>query len=248
MSFLSWIDDSDLQREVGSLLSKARSAQTTATKVFGRNVIDPFAAMFEISGFGVSYETWFESETTRQAQKTLQNHIGDFHQNILGCSRHGAVSEWTNMRVGGIIDLVSETTKSIAEIKNKFNTISGGKLADLYNSLERLVSPKASIYKQYTAYYVVIIPQKGKRYNKPFTPSDKDKGEKCPVNEQIREIDGASFYSLVTGCESALEDLYDVLPEVISICSGDNILLQNKETLKNFFNKAFRGSVSPQSF
>lgn len=99
-----------------------------------------------MSGFGIDYDTWLKSETTRQAQKTLQNHIGDFHQNILGYSKG-----WTNMKVGNVIDLASEENKAIAEIKNKYNTISGGKLSDLYNSLDKLVSPKSSIYKGYTA-------------------------------------------------------------------------------------------------
>ena len=206
-----------------------------ATGEFGKNVIDPFAALFEMSGFEIDYDTWLKSETTRQAQKTLQNHIGDFHQNILGYSKG-----WTNMKVGNVIDLVSENNKAIAEIKNKYNTISGGKLSDLYYSLDKLVSPKSSIYKGYTAYYVAVIPKKGERFNKPFTPSDKDKGEKCPVNEHIREIDGASFYSLVTGSESALEDLFDVLPEVIMVCSEGKYQIKDKKKLKGFFNSAYK--------
>lgn len=48
------------------------------------------------------------NETTRQAQKTLQNHIGDFHQNILG-----SVDGWINLKVGSIIDLISEDLPAI---------------------------------------------------------------------------------------------------------------------------------------
>ena len=187
-----------------------------------------------MAGFEIDYDTWLKSETTRQAQKTLQNHIGDFHQNILGYSK-----DWTNKGVGNIIDLLSEKNKAIAEIKNKYNTISGGKLSDLYYSLDKQISPKSSIYKGYTAYYVAVIPKKDKRYNKPFAPSDKDKGEKCPLNEHIREIDGASFYSLVTGSESALEDLFDSLPEVIKTFSEGKYQVKDTVKLKEFFNLAF---------
>ena len=49
----------------------------------------------------------------------------------------------------------------------------------------------------------------------PFTPSDKEKGELCTLNELIRVIDGASFYELVTGREHALKELHVVLPSVI---------------------------------
>lgn len=234
MPFLSWIDDTDLKKEVCLVLNRAKDAQVAAIEQFGKNVIDPFAAIFEMSGFNIDYDTWLKSETTRQAQKTLQNHIGDFHQNILGYA-----TGWTNMKVGNVIDLLSESKKIIAEVKNKYNTISGGKLSDLYNTIDGLISPKTSIYKGYSAYYVAIIPKKPERFDKPFTPSDKEKGEKCPVNEHIREIDGASFYSLVTGSDSALEDLFDVLPQVIYECSKGKYLIVDKSKLKDFFNLAF---------
>jgi hypothetical protein len=235
MSWLSWIDDKNLANEVSHLLMKANDAQNIASSEFGKNVIDPFAAIFEMSGFDLDFETWLKSEMSRQAQKTLQNHIGDFHQNILGYT-----IGWTNMKVGNVIDLSSEKIKIVAEIKNKHNTISGGKLSDLYYSLHNLVSPKSSIYKGYTAYYVAIIPKRPMRYNKPFTPSDKDKGEKCPYNESIREIDGASFYSLVTGSETALEDLFNVLPEVVKYCTLGRFELKEKQKLSEFFNKAYK--------
>ncbi len=235
MPFLNWISDTELKNEVSQLLSIAKEAQKAAVNEFGKNVIDPFAAIFEMSGFEIDYNTWLKSETTRQAQKTLQNHIGDFHQNILGYSK-----DWTNKGVGNIIDLLSEKNKTIAEIKNKYNTISGGKLSDLYYSLDKQVSPKSSIYKGYTAYYVAIIPKKGGRYNNPFIPSDKDKGEKCPINEHIREIDGASFYSLVTGSDDALEQLFDILPEVIKVCSSGKYIIKDKLKLKEYFNLAYK--------
>jgi hypothetical protein len=234
MSKLEWIDDSNLYHEVGHLIEIAKNAKNRAEKKFGGNVIDPFSALFEISGFEIDFKTWFDSETTRQAQKSLQNHIGNFHQNILG-----HVDGWENLKTGSVIDLISNENKMLAEVKNKYNTISGGKLSDLYYSLDRLVSPKSSIYKGYTAYYVAIIPKSPARFDKPFTPSDRNKGSKCPSNECIREIDGASFYGLVTGYESALEDLFDILPEVIHECSKGEYNVNNKEQLKQFFSAAF---------
>ena len=235
MSYLSWIRDEDLKKEVDTLLSVAKNAQLKATNKFGKNVIDPFAAMFEISGFELDYETWMKSETTRQAQKTLQNYIGEFHQSILGYS-----NGWDNLKTGKVIDLMSEDKKIIAEVKNKYNTISGGKLSDLYYSLDNLVSPKSSIYKGYIAYYVAIIPKKGLRYNRPFTPSNKAIGSKCPTNNYIREIDGASFYSIVTGIDNALEELFEVLPEVIKVCSFGKYQVENKAVLREFFNLAYK--------
>jgi len=235
MPWLKWIEDEALRIEVSKLLKFAQKAKYTAETKFGKNVIDPFAALFEISGFGINYDTWVISETSRQAQKTLQNHVGEFHQNILGYSKG-----WTNKMTGSVIDLASEERKIIAEVKNKYSTISGGKLADLYISLDELVSPKASIYKGYLAYYVAIIPKKPERFDRPFTPSNKGKGAKCPLNVNIREIDGASFYDLVTGQRNSLEQLFNVLPDVIAKCSDSKMAVVDKRKLQIFFNSAYK--------
>ncbi len=232
MPYLDWIDDSKLEDAVGKLHQETSRAGKNAGKALSKNVIDPFAAYFEMEGFGIGYETWLKNEAARQAQKTMQNHLGDFHQNILG-----SVKEWDNLNKGREVDLESKSHKIIAEIKNKYNTVSGGKLSDFYYSLNNLVSPKSSIYKGYTAYFVAIIPKKPVRYNKTFKPSDKSKGEKCPANELIRETDGASFYELVTKESKALEQLFDVLPKVVSVIVGKKV--NSPIELKKFFIAAF---------
>lgn len=232
MSKLNWITDHDLSSAVQNILLIAKNAKMESTKNFGKNVVDPFSAIFEMAGFGMSYNEWVINEEARQAQKTLQNFIGEFHQIILG-----SCTGWTDLKVGNIIDLYSAENKIIAEVKNKFNTVSGGKLAELYWSLETAVMNKTSIYKNYTAYYVSIIPKKSGRYNKPFTPSDKEKGQKCPENILVREIDGASFYTLVTGEVDALENLFDVLPEVIF--ELNSITPLESDNIKKLFKLAY---------
>lgn len=236
MSYLKWIDDDKLKMCVTHLLTKA--AEAKANTNIGRNVIDPFSAIFEIAGFKHDYKSWLTSEISRQAQKALQNHIGDFHQNILGHSR-----DWENKKTGNVIDLVSNKNKIIAEVKNKHNTVTKGKLAELYKTLHGQVMPKSSIYKNFTAYYVVILPQKPKRYNIEFTPSDKEIGAKCESNKLIREIDGASFYALVTGHNNALDELFKVLPQVISDCSNGEYTVKEIDRLQAFFDLAFGKSV-----
>lgn len=232
MPYLDWIDDDKLITSVNHLLLKATKAKANTN--IERNVIDPFSSIFEIAGFEHDYETWLTSEISRQAQKTLQNHIGDFHQKILGYSK-----DWENKEKGNVIDLVSEKNKIIAEIKNKHNTISGGKLAELYKTLHDLVMPKSSIYKKFTAYYVVILPKNPKRFNIEFVPSNKEIGAKCEKNKLIREIDGASFYALVTGRENALYELFKVLPKVISDCSKGKYTVTEIDRVQSLFDLAF---------
>ncbi len=234
MPYLSWISDDDLKRCVQSVLDKALDAKRLAQDKFDRNVIDPFTTMFEIAGFGIDHNTWKESEQIRQAQKSLTNQIGMFHQNILGC-----VADWKDLSVGGVIDLQCEKKKVIAEVKNKHNTISGGKLKDLYFELQSLVEPKTSIYKGYTSYYVSIIPKNTIKFNTEFTPSNKETGTKCPGNSHIRKIDGASFYELVTGDKNALFDLFNILPQVIKDCSDKIIEVGDFGSILEYFTAAW---------
>jgi hypothetical protein len=234
MAYLSWISDDSLINSLKHLLDKAQQANTKSTKDFGKNVIDPFSAFFQMSGFNMNHETWYLSETSRQAQKTLQNHVGEFHQNVLG-----SVLGWQNMGVGSVIDLVNTEQKIIAELKNKYNTLSGSQLAPMYKSLESLVTPKSSIYYGFLAYYVMIIPKKALRVDKVFIPSNREKGAKESSNSNIRQIDGASFYALVTGSESALADLFDVLPEVLIKELETEISVKDMQILKAYFNDAF---------
>jgi hypothetical protein len=235
MSILKWISDKDYEAAVFSLLEIASDAKKNATKDFNKNVIDPFSAMFEIAGFEFDHKAWLINETARQAQKTLNTHIGSFHQTILGHCK-----SWDNLKVGNVIDLVCSDKKIIAEVKNKHNTVTKGQLAGLYYSLDDLVSRKTSIYRGYTAYYVTIVPKKAIRFDKEFTPSDKESGKRCATNSKIREIDGASFYSIVTGEKNALENLFDTLPLLIEKCSKGKYKIKDAEQLKALFSLAFQ--------
>ncbi len=234
MAYLSWIKDKDLIEAVYQLLQIAKNAQIQAETKFNKNVIDPFSAMFQIAGFGIDYKIWLISEQTRQSQKTLQNHIGNFHQIVLG-----NINGWGNLKTGNIMDLLSTEKKILAEIKNKHNTVKGSDQAGLYKSMESAVMPKASIYKNFTAYYVTIIPKKPVRFNRTFTPSDKETGSKLAENEKIRIIDGASFYSMVTGEKKALQQLFYCLPSVIKDVTGITISEVDINYIKAFYGSAY---------
>ena len=239
MPILSYISDEHLIAEVAQLIEIARAAKAGAEEHFHDNVIDPFAAIFEISGFGFDHDTWKLGEVLRQNQKTLQNHVGIFHQNILG-----HVAGWQNLGVGQEVDLHCIEKKVIAEIKNKYSTVSGGKLKDVYSDLEKLVMPKTSKFKDYTAYFVTVLPKKPDRFDRPFTPSDKSKGSKCTENPLIRHIDGASFYQRVTGREHALKELFDALPEAIrQVCNTQRgavpLSQRDQQQLQEYFSRAY---------
>mgnify|MGYP001472853864 CR=1 FL=1 len=214
MGYLNYIDDKILFAIIRNALTKTIERQTNIKKDFHKNVIDPFGATFSASLFEgfYSHDEWIVAEEYRQIEKTLTNQIGVMHQEILG-----NVIGWKSLdkKKGHQVDLVCEDRKIIAEVKNKYSTVSGGKLKDGYDTLNKLVTPKTSVYSGFTSYWVNIIPKTPTKYDHIWTPSNSETGAKCPEHERIRTIDGRSFYELVTGESDALEDLFKFLPKII---------------------------------
>ena len=112
MSYLNYISDQELAELVKNVLDIGRARKSRAQASFSKNVIDPFAAIFESAAFDVDHQTWVNAETIRQCQKTLQNHIGDLHQKLLG-----KVAGWDDLGTGSVVDLVCGDKKIIAEVK-----------------------------------------------------------------------------------------------------------------------------------
>lgn len=237
MAILEYISDENLFNEVRYVVKKTLKKRKESLEQFNKNVVDPFCTLFEAPAFP-SHDIWKKSELTRQSQKTIQNHVGTFHQKILG-----HVDGWEDMKTGSVVDLVNIEKEIIAEVKNKYSTVTGGDLSSKYYSLDGLISPKHSKFKGYTAYFVHVIPKKPNRYNKAFTPSDKEKGALCPENEAIRLIDGASFYELVTGRPNALQELHSALPKIINevykVESTDEYSLNDIADFSQYFSMAF---------
>jgi len=243
MSYLQWISDQNLSTCIAEVLRKGLEGISKAEKDFSRNGIDPFSALFDASCQQVSLSEWPELERRRQAQKTLQNALGRFHQQMLS-----KVDGW-KIPENNFIDLVAADRAIVAEVKNKHNTVKKSDLKSVYDELEQAVMHKTSAFKGYTAYYVTIIPDKVKRFDKVFTPSNNETETKKTENKLIREIDGYSFYALVTGQEHALLELYRVIPQVLAdlialpefakLNNANPQLLSAEENFSLFFENAF---------
>lgn len=227
---LSWISREKLTQIVATLV---KEAQPNDVGLSHKNIVDPFSALFDMSVNHMDYDQWVKAEIRRQQQKTLQNAIGKFHQCVLG-----SVTGWEDKGVGQIVDLICPSRRIFAEVKNKFNTVKASDKIGLYNtmSLWREAVPE---HKKYTGYYVQIIAKE--KFDRPFVPSDNKTGSKASTNEHIREIDGASFYELVTGSKTALEDLYAILPFVLQkVCpSFDAATVVAHANFLDFFTRAF---------
>jgi len=208
MSYLKFISDKNLCSAVSNVIKIIETAEHDAQIKLHKNVIDPFSALFHRITHSISYKEWIEQEKARQIQKTMQNAIGVFHQEILGSS-YG----WKDLGTGGGLDVENSKMKIIAEVKNKFNTTKGNHKIEIYDAIKvKLKMPK---YSDFTGYLVEVIPQGKKKYDKPFTPPDNKTKRRRPTRNKIRVIDGVSFYAMATGRKNALQELFEVLPHVI---------------------------------
>ena len=202
----------DRNKLKGVLLPIVKSAYDSQdSSALRRNTLDVFSASLESALKGITFEEWLEQEKKRQIQKTLQNNVGDLHQKILA-----TLDDIEDLGVGKVLDLKSVKKKFIAEIKNKHNTTKGNHKVQIYNDMEKVLK---NMPVGTTGYYVEILPKNGKAYDIPFTPSDnteEDKSKKRKTsNELIRQIDGKSFYTKVTGNKNALRELYLLIPEIV---------------------------------
>ncbi len=210
---LAFISDESIYGHVKKVFGLVKLTLLKEEKRVYKNSVDPFSALFDAFWQGISLNAWMKQERSRQNQKTLQNALGDFHQEIIG-----AFDGWKSLGKGRIFDVKNEKMKIIAEVKNKYNTTKGNHEVAIYDDLRACLKKPA--YRGFTAYYVEIIPQNKKVYNKPFTPSDNRTHKNRPKNNNIRVIDGKSFYGLTTGDNDALEKFYKVLPKVLTDVLG----------------------------
>lgn len=219
---LSFISDNDLKNIVKDIIHKALGKKQNAERDLYKNVVDPFSAVFDSLLKNITLSQWLYLEAARQCQKTLQNSIGEFHEKVIG-----AVDGWENLAVGQVIDVVNHEKKIIAEIKNKHNTTKGNHKKEIYNDIEKLLE---SDYIGYTGYYVEILPKNKTPYNKKFTPPDNVTHTKCVARDDIRVIDGKSFYAIVTGINTSIIDLYNYLPGMITDSLHE---INNKNLIKD---------------
>jgi len=199
-----YVEDEVIINEVTAVLRSIHSAFENIDETIYSNVVDPFSALFDASAQNISFDAWMAQERSRQLQKTLQNSIGYLHEHIIG-----HVDGWENPAGGGY-DLGNETQRIIAELKNKHNTMNSSSAEAVYT---KMVSFLEGSKQGYIGYVVTIIPKSATRFNRAYNPSVR--GVSFPAREDLRIVDGATFYEIATGDAEALKKLYKALPRVI---------------------------------
>lgn len=226
-----FISNEKLVAAVKAVVSKTQAALLHTN--IDENILDAFSAMYEALVGGVSYGEWLKLEATRQAQKTMQNAVGEFHQDVIG-----GIDGWENLGKGNLIDVRNKSKKIIAEIKNKYNTVTGIHLIKIYDELEEALSRNE--HRGFMAYHVMMI-TKDKNHLKSFVPSDRTTHKRRPENDHILEISGFKFYELITGDKDGLLKVFNVIPKILEKeCEIKIDNLKDAKELEKIFWRTYR--------
>lgn len=133
--------------------------------------------------------------------KSNNNHIGYFHQNIF----HYIKSDWIVPKKG--FDIVNQKEQLYVEMKNKHNTMNSSSSQKTYMRMQSKIIQSNTA----TCMLVEIIAKKSQDIKWQMSLD----GESVS-SERIRRLSIDKFYNLVTGDPSAFKALCMALPKVIS--------------------------------
>lgn len=199
--YLTFISDEHLLNCISNLYNSYVEAKSNISKQkFYKNKVDTVKLMFDAKFNSMNEKALIQSEIARQTDKTINNAIGIFHEEVLG-----GIEGYERGKLDGY-DIKALDNTLFADIKNKHNTMNSSSAEALYQKLEKFADnyPKSKCYcvqiwakKSFCEPWNGII--NGSHYN----------------HERLFKISGDKFYELLSGQKDALYQLYNVLPKAI---------------------------------
>lgn len=217
--YVDFVSDEYLLQCISNIYkSYAKAKENITKKKFYNNKIDTFKLTFDSKFNNIQEETIIESEILRQTDKSINNSIGTFHEQILGGIRGFEVGNLSGF------DIKAKDNSLFADIKNKHNTMNSSASESLFQKLAHY----ADTFKDAKCYWVQILAKN--------SFSEKWSGEingKEYSHSRVYKISGDQFYFLLSGNKNAFFDLYKSLPNAIS-----DYLETLEKTKKNSINSA----------
>lgn len=181
--------------------SYLRAKNNISKKSLYSNKVDTIKLTFDARFNGITEDDLIQSEILRQIDKSINNSIGTFHEQILG-----GINGYEVGNLSGF-DIKATDNTLFADIKNKHNTMNSSSAEALFQKLARY----ADDYKKAKCYWVQILAKgsflehwKGEINGKEYSHS------------RVFKISGDQFYALLSGQKDAFYQLYKVLPEAIN--------------------------------
>lgn len=235
--YLNFISDDHLLDCIGNLHKAYLKAKNNITKKnFYSNKVDTIKLTFDAQFNDIDEESLIQAEILRQIDKSINNSIGTFHEQIIG----GIAGFEAGNLSGYDIKAIDDTL--FADIKNKHNTMNSSAAEALFQKLARY----ANDYKKAKCYWVQILAKgsfcelwsgdiNGKEYS----------------HSRVYKISGDQFYALLSGQDNALFQLYKVLPvaikeylktfdhnqEIVENSALDEIKLENQNSKRSILDQ-----------
>jgi len=199
--YLDFISDEHLLDCIKNLHASYVKAKSDVTKrKFYKNKIDTFKLTFDSKFNELDEKAILKSEMIRQIDKSINNSIGTFHEQILG----GIDGYETGVLKG--YDVKAKDDSLFAEIKNKHNTMSSSAAEAAFQRLARFADDN----KNATCYLVQILAKKS--FNEKWESIINGKEYS---HSRVYKISGDQFYFILTGKETSFFKLYQILPKAI---------------------------------
>jgi hypothetical protein len=200
--YVNFISDTHLLECIGNLHNSYLKAKENITKdSFYSNKVDTIKLTFDAKFNEIDEEKLIEAEVLRQIDKSINNSIGTFHEQILGGIKGFEIGKLSGF------DIKAKNDTLFADIKNKHNTMNSSSAEALFQKLSKY----ADTYKKSKCYWVQILAKnsfcdlwKGDINGKEYSHS------------RVYKISGDQFYALLSGESNAFFRLYKALPNAIS--------------------------------
>jgi hypothetical protein len=209
---LSFISEENFKKHVRATIMKyGEKLKSFDVQKFNNNLIDPIKIIFDKFVYDTSWDEIVKNEIFRQRDKSNNNDIGYFHQNIFayfdGCEVPQVGWDVIYRKPNGIIMPDGGIVHTIyAEMKNKHNTMNADSSTRTYNKMQTQILDDDDC----ACFLVEAIAKKSQ--NVKWKVSDKGKQMQ---HRFIRRISIDQFYAIVTGEEDAFYKMCMTLPKVI---------------------------------
>lgn len=146
--YVSFISDKHLLTCVESLhRSYLKAKNNISKKSFYTNKVDTIKLTFDAKFNNINENDLIQSEILRQIDKSINNSIGTFHEQILG-----GIEGFEVGKLSGF-DIKASDDTLFADIKNKHNTMNSSSAEALFQKLSRY----ADDYKKAKCYWVQVL-------------------------------------------------------------------------------------------
>lgn len=209
---LNFISEEDFKKHVRATIMKyGEKLESYDLRRFNSNLIDPIKLIFDKSVYRTSWEEIVNNEIFRQRDKSNNNDIGYFHQNIFsyfnGCEVPQAGWDVIYKNPNGVQMLDGDIVHTLyVEMKNKHNTMNSASSAKTY------IKMQGQILEDDDCACLLVEAIAKKSQNIKWTTKVDGKNVQ---HRLIRRVSMDQFYAILTGEENAFYKMCMVLPRTI---------------------------------